>query len=64
LEEIGGFFAQSELESMGGDHEFSDTPRRHRFDIDLRGAPGRAIVFGRSRNARLGLSLASLQPLK
>jgi hypothetical protein len=28
LEEIDGFFVQSELESMGGDHEFSDTPRR------------------------------------
>ena len=27
LEEVDGFFVRSELESMGGDHEFSDTPR-------------------------------------
>src|SRR5262249_24144811 len=41
LQEVDRFFVRSELESMGGDHEFSDTPRRkRRYSIDLCAALG------------------------
>ena len=54
LEKIDGFFVRSELESMGGDHEFSDTPRRrHRPYIDLRAALG-----ARAHSASCGTSIS------
>ena len=47
LEQVDGFLVRSELESMGGDHEFSDTPRRrHRTHIGLRVALARAHSAG------------------
>jgi len=65
LEEIDGFLVRSELESMGGDHEFSDTPprRRHRTHIGLRAAFG-ARAHCRLRNPRLDLGHALLRRLK
>jgi hypothetical protein len=52
LEEVDGLFVQSELESMGGDHEFSDTPRQHRLDIDLCAAPRtRVSISARQRRS-------------
>jgi hypothetical protein len=54
LEEIDEFFVRSELESMGGDHEFSDTlRRRHRPHIDLRAASG-----ARAHSAGCGTSIS------
>jgi len=65
LEEIDGFFVRSELESIGGEHEFSDTPRRrHRPHIDLRAALGARAHSTSCGNLHFDLGHAPLQRLK